>query len=144
MKKIIKDQRGSFTIEAAIVISFLVFIITGILFLSFFLYDRCLVERTAAMAALRGSEAIWEDNEVRCQRSEEAIDQILKGRLLGADSVEKRVKAEGSRVTVSLFMKFKWWEFRAEVEKKAVNPVLFIRNCRKGLELIHKEKREEE
>ena len=143
MKKSRNDNRGSFTIEAAVIISFLFFVITGLLFLSFFLYDRCVVERTAAMAALRGSEAVWEDNPIRYQRADEAVREILTGRLLGADFVEKSVTVSGSRVTVSLSMKFKWWSFKAETEKKAVNPVLFIRNCRKGLNLIQNGKKEE-
>ena len=143
MKKSVNDNKGSFTIEAAVIISFLFFVITGLLFLSFFLYDRCVVERAAAMAALRGSEAVWEDNHIRYQRADKAVNEILTGRLLGADSVEKSVKASGSQVVVSLSMKFKWWDFQAEVEKKAINPVLFIRNCRKGLSLIQKGKKEE-
>ena len=144
MRKIVNDNKGSFTIEAAVIISFLTFVITGLLFLSFFLYDRCVVERTAAMAALRGSEAVWEKNPIRYQRADEAVSEILTGRLLGADSIEKSVKASGSQVTVSLSMKFKWWDFKAEAEKKAVNPVLFIRNCRKGLNLVQKGKKGEE
>ena len=144
MRKIVNDNKGSFTIEAAVIISFLTFVITGLLFLSFFLYDRCVVERTAAMAALRGSEAVWEKNPIRYQRADEAVSEILTGRLLGADSIEKSVKASGSQVTVSLSMKFKWWDFKAEAEKKAVNPVLFIRNCRKGLNLVQKGKKDEE
>lgn len=143
MKKPVKDNRGSFTIEASVIISFLFLVITGILFLSFFLYDRCVVERAAAMAALRGSEAVWEDNPIRYQRADEAVGEILTGRLLGADSVEKSVNISGSRVTVSLSIKFKWWDFQAEAEKKAINPVLFIRNCRKGMGLVQKGKREE-
>lgn len=144
MRKIVNDNKGSFTIEAAVIISFLTFVITGLLFLSFFLYDRCVVERTAAMAALRGSEAVWEKNPIRYQKADEAVSEILTGRLLGADSIEKSVKASGSQVTVSLSMKFKWWDFKAEAEKKAVNPVLFIRNCRKGLNLVQKGKKGEE
>lgn len=144
MKKVIKEQRGSFTIEGTVIISFLFFVITGLLFLSFFLYDRCVIERAAAMAVLRGSEAFWEDNEVRFQKSEEAIDDIVIGRLLGADFVEKNIKVSGSQVKVSLSMRLKWWNFQAKSEKKAVNPVLFIRNCRKGQELIQKGKGEEE
>lgn len=144
MRKIVNDNKGSFTIEAAVIISFLTFVITGLLFLSFFLYDRCVVERTAAMAALRGSEAVWEKNPIRYQKADEAVSEILTGQLLGADSIEKSVKASGSQVTVSLSMKFKWWDFKAEAEKKAVNPVLFIRNCRKGLNLVQKGKKDEE
>lgn len=144
MKKIRNDSRGSFTIEAAVIMSFLVFVITGLLFLSFFLYDRCVVERTAAMAALRGSEVIWEDDHIRYQRADGAVSEILTGRLLGADFVEKSVKVSGNQVSVSLSLKFKWWDFQTEVEKKAMNPVLFIRNCRKGLNLIQNRKKEEE
>lgn len=143
MKEIIKENKGSFTIEAAVIISFLFFVITGLLFLSFFLYDRCVLERTAAVAALRGSEALWEDNGVRYEKADKAVNDILTDRLLGADSVEKSIKVSGNQVTVSLFMEFKGWNFLAEAKKKAINPVIFIRNCRKGSGLIQKGKKEE-
>lgn len=133
-----KDNRGSFTIEAAVIISFLVIVINIILVLAFFLYNRCSLERAAAMGALRGSQAVWENNSCRSQKADEGVDEILAYNLLGTDKVEKKITVQGNRISVALDMHIRQWDFHAEVEKKSVNPVLFIRNCRK-LENLRKE-----
>lgn len=132
------NNRGSFTIEAAVIISFLVIVINIILVLAFFLYNRCSLERAAAMGALRGSQAVWEDNSYRSRKADEGVDEILSYNLLGTDRVEKEITVKGNRVSVALDMHIRRWDFHAEVEKKCINPVVYIRNCRK-LESLGKE-----
>lgn len=140
MKKRIKDNRGSFTIEAAVIISFLVIVVNMILVLAFFLYSRCSLERAAAMGALRGSQAVWEDNTLRCRKADEGVEEILANNLLGTDTVEKEITVKGNQVSVALDMHIRQWDFHTEVKKKSINPVLFIRNCRK-LEGLGKERK---
>lgn len=133
-----KNNCGSFTIEAAVIISFLVIVINIILVLTFFLYNRCSLERAAAMGALRGSQAVWEDNSYRSRKADEGVDEILSYNLLGTDGVEKKITVKGNRISVALDMHVRKWNFHTEVEKKSINPVIFIRNCRK-LESLGKE-----
>lgn len=140
IKKRIKDDRGSFTIEAAVVISFLVIVINMILVLAFFLYSRCSLERAAAMGALRGSQALWEDNSLRCQKADEGVDEILTYNLLGTDTVEKEITVKKDQISVALDMRIRQWDYHTEVKKKCINPVLFIRSCRK-LEGVGKEQK---
>lgn len=137
-KSLRRDNRGSFTIEAAVIISFLVIVINLIIVLAFFLYDRCSLERAAAMGALRGSQAVWENNSVRSQKADEGVDEILIYNLLGTDKVEKKITVTGNQISVALDMHIRQWNFHTEIEKKCMNPVLFIRNCRK-LENVGKE-----
>lgn len=134
----LKDNRGSFTIEAAVIISFLVIVVSMILVLAFFLYNRCSLERAAAMGALRGSQAVWEDNSCRSQKADKGVDEILSYNLLGTDKVEKEITVKGNQISVALDMHIRYWRFHTKVKKKSVNPVLFIRNCRK-LEGLGKE-----
>lgn len=131
MRKQTWDNRGSFTIEAAVIITFLVITINALLFLSFFLYNRCSVERAAAMGALRGSQAVWVDNSCRYQAADKGVNTILTNNLLGSDTIEKQIKVNGEKVTVFLNMDFFQWNFQTKAEKKCLNPVLYIRNCRK-------------
>ncbi len=133
-----RNNRGSFTIEAAVIISFLVIVVNIILVLAFFLYNRFSLERAAAMGALRGSQAVWEDNSYRSRKADEGVDEILSYNLLGTDRVEKEIAVKGNRISVALDMHIRRWYFHTEVEKKCINPVLFIRNCRK-LESLRKE-----
>lgn len=140
MKGCLKDNNGSFTIEAAIIIPFIVIVLTAVIFLSFFLYDKCSLERAAAMAALRGSQEVWEDNNIRYQKADEGIKAVLEANLLGTNCVEKHVEVKGNQVCVLLKMQYKWWDFSAQAEKQAVNPITFIRNCRKAEGVIEKQK----
>lgn len=134
----LKNNKGSFTIEAAIIIPFIVCLIMSILFLAFFLYDRCSLQRAAASAALRGSQEIWESSDMQYQKADEGIDFVLSHNLLGADCVDKQVQINGNEITVVLRMQYYKWEFQAESQKKVINPVNFIRICRKGKGVMEK------
>ncbi|MBD5541160.1 MAG: pilus assembly protein [Lachnospiraceae bacterium] len=136
MMRCFKDNKGSFTIEAAVIIPFIVCLLMTILFLAFFLYDRCSLERAAGSAALRGSREIWESSDVQYQKANEGIDFVLSHNLLGADYVDKQIKISGNEIEVILRMQYHKWEFQAESQKKVVNPVNFIRICRKGKGVI--------
>lgn len=139
MSACLKNNRGSFTIEAAVIISFIVLVIAAILQLTFFLYDKCSLERAAAVGALRGSEAVWEDQNTRYQRADEGIHAVFENNLLGTDEVKKQIEVTGNEIKVVLEMQFRWWGCRISSEKKALNPVTFIRNCRKAKGIMEKE-----
>lgn len=128
----LKDHKGSFTIEAAIIIPFIVCLLVTILFFSLFLYDRCSLERAAGSAALKGSQEIWESSDVQYQKADKGIDFVLSHNLLGTDQVDKQIIIKGNEVNVTLKMQYQKWEFQAESKKKVINPVNFIRICRKG------------
>lgn len=131
IKDMMRDNRGSFTVEAAVVISFLVFVIAIVISLSLFVYNKCSMERAAAMAALRGSQAVWEDQNIRYGRAEKGIGEMLSDNLLGEPQVQTSIAVKGNDIEVALKMQYQQWEFQSETAKKAVNPVVFIRNCRK-------------
>lgn len=137
-RRFAEDCRGSFTIEAAVVVSFLVFLIQAIILLSFFLYNRCSMERAAAMGALRGSQAIWQDNTFRYQKAEEGVDNMLSYNLFGEALPERKIEVKGNLVKVELKLQSCFGELDIKAEKKVINPVAFIRNCRK-LKQIGKE-----
>ena len=125
------NNKGSFTIEAAVIISMIVFIINAILFLTFFLFNRCSVERAAAAGSLRGSQLIWGSNAERQQAASEGIRDVLSFNLLGAESVESRVEVRGDKVYTHVSGSIRDWEYEAEYTKKAMNPVMLVRACRK-------------
>lgn len=134
----LKDHKGSFTIEVAVIIPFIVCLLMTILFFAFFLYDRCSLERAAGSAALRGSREIWESSDVQYRKADEGIDFVLSHNLLGADCVEKQIKISGNKIKVALKIQYHKWEFQAESQKKVVNPVNFIRICRKEKGVIER------
>lgn len=130
-RDILRDQRGSATIEAAVLIPFFMIILLAVLWLGFFLYNKCALERACHMAALRGSQQIWEDQEFRYRVAESGIGEILSYNLLGTEHVQQEIVAADESVTVSVYMEQKWWEFYAQSEKKVLNPVKFVRKIRR-------------
>ena len=62
---ILVQNNGNYTIEAAIIIPLILFVILVFISLSFSLYNRCSLERAAIASALRGSEEIFSDSEIR-------------------------------------------------------------------------------
>lgn len=131
IKKGMENNRGSFTVEAVVLISFLVLTIATIISLSVFLYNKCSMERAAAVGALRGSQAVWEGQNARYEKAEKGVCEIVSDYLLGDYQVNTSVEVKGDDISVALKMNFQQWEFQSEDSKKAINPVAFIRNCRK-------------
>lgn len=125
------DERGSATVEASVVIPFFLLVLALIIHLSFYLYDCAVLERACNVATLRGSRMLWEENDLRFQKAEEGIEDILGGRLLGMCEVEQDIKIGHNRAAVTLSAQYKWWKFKAYEEKSIINPVQFVRDCRK-------------
>lgn len=136
------DNKGSYTVEATVIISMVVLLINAILFLTFFLYNRVAAERAAAAGALRGSQQIWESNSVRIRTAEEEVRYVLTSNTLGADSLSSHAEASGDKVKVGVDGSIHGWEHEASFTKKSVNPVMILRGVRKvkALAELSKEK----
>ena len=56
MRRYLSEKTGGyFTVEAALLLPFVMMSIVFMIFLSFYCYDRCILEQCAYAAALRGS-----------------------------------------------------------------------------------------
>ncbi|MBQ8189231.1 MAG: pilus assembly protein [Lachnospiraceae bacterium] len=125
------DERGSATVEATVVVSFFLMILLLILRVSFFLYDGCRLERAANVACLRASQLPWDNNDLRFQKAEDGIVDIVSGSLLGVQEVEQDIAANKNQVKVVLSASYQWWTINIYKEKKVLNPVQFVRDCKK-------------
>lgn len=128
---ILMRNAGNFTIEAAIIIPQIIFLILAMITLSFFLYNRCSLERAAAVSALRGSEEIFSDNATRFDTVSQAVDEVLGFNLLSEKEVNKNIEIKGNQIVVTLEANERNHTFTTYSDKKAVNPVLWIRTFRK-------------
>ena len=125
------DERGSATVEATVVVSFFLMILLLILRVSFFLYDGCRLERAANVACLRASQLPWDNNDLRFQKAEDGIVDIVSGSLLGVQEVEQDIAVNKNQVKVVLSASYQWWTINIYKEKKVLNPVQFVRDCKK-------------
>jgi hypothetical protein len=91
-------MRGSYTIEAALLMTIVIPVLTGILYLGFYLHNcallKCAAYETAVYASLYGEKE--ECRELVERRSRE----LISGRLLGTRGVSGNTLVEEDRVTV--------------------------------------------
>lgn len=148
MKREIKTKRkllqAYFTLEASLLLPFVLGIILMIVYLWFFQYDRCLLEQDMGALALRGSASVLEEKETRMRWLEGQEKKREKEKYVGWEEgnvemkLEKNIlKVEGSgRVRFPFSGMNFWreatvWEAEAAYENRITSPVLFVRTCRK-------------
>lgn len=134
-------KKGSFTIEAACVMSLVLFTVMGVLYLNFFVHNRVWLTAAAYEAAVSGSmEGIKEDGkpqETARQRGE-ALEDIG---FYAAENVELQVSGDKNvQVIYELDTPADFigmmWKLRAEGESAVVNPVSFIRKARAAADIF--------
>ncbi|MBE5876862.1 MAG: pilus assembly protein [Lachnospiraceae bacterium] len=140
-----KKEKGYFTVEAALVLPFVMLIITMMLFLLIYCYDRCVMEQCAYEAALRGSSNRFRENTLAGQEAMNAAASLTEGKLFALKDLNYEVTVDMNRVTVSysaqLNMPFVSWiaeefgyqDFDIEVKREALRnrQVTLIRAFRK-------------
>ena len=130
-----KAKKGSFTIEAACVMSLILVAVMGILYLCFFVHNRAWLTAAACESALTGSmEGNREGGntgEAAGKRSQELGDIGF----FGAENLKTQIK-DGKEVTVSYtadtisgFGGYSW-KLRAEGKSRVIDPVGWIRKIK--------------
>ncbi len=134
--------KGSFTVEATFLFPMILTVIVLLIYLSFFLHDRCVMNQAAYQAALRGSRIRTGDNAV-IGTTESAAEEMIQSALLATEDVSHQVSVTGSEITVSyegrlnipagiLFLPVNGngISVRGSGAAKRKDPILFIRECR--------------
>ena len=141
MKKI--RLEGSYTIEAALLFPFIMTVIIMLIYISFFLHDRCVMNQSAYQAALRGSRVKTGDNKVM-GTIERAARELMDHDLLAAENVTHTVEITGSEISVTyegvlripagtVFMNISGIDgikVTGSGSAKRKDPIKFIRECR--------------
>ena len=112
-------RKGSFTIEAACVMSLVLLVLMGVLYLTFFVHNRAWLTAAACESALTGSiEGIRKDGqaeqaaEIRC-RELGNVGFFGAENLMGQVQGGKKIKVTYTADTISGFGGLKW-ELMAE------------------------------
>lgn len=136
-----KWNRGSFTVEAACVMSLVMLAVMGILYLCFFVHNRAWLTAAACEAALAGSmegeRAGGRAEETARRRSEE----LGNTGFFGMEHLKTQVKA-GKNVhvvytadTISGFGDFSW-KLKAEGKSEILDPVTWVRNIKSAGDIL--------
>ena len=136
-----KIRKGSMTVETACVMSLILLVLMGTLYLCFFVHNRAWLTAAAFEAALAGSmEGVKEDGKVydtalaRCR-------ELGNTGFFGAENLSAEVTA-GERVSVSYDLDTTVgygglkWHLKAEGSTKVLRPVQWIRKVKAAAEVI--------
>ena len=102
MRRYLSEKTGGyFTVEAALLLPFVMMSIVFMIFLSFFCYDRCILEQCAYAAALRGSSSRFENTQEAYEEAAGAAESLIEKKLFAIRKVSTTVRVSAVAVTVS-------------------------------------------
>ena len=134
--------KGSFTIEAACVMSIVLLTVMGIIYLLFFVHNRAWLTAAACEASLSGSmEAVRQDGQSQAAAEIRGAELGNVG-FFGAENLRCHVNAGKKNVSVTYeadtiagFGGFKW-TLKTEGSSKVIQPVKWIRRIKAAKEAI--------
>ena len=136
-----KVRKGSFTIEAACVMSLVLITVMGVLYLSFFVHNRSWLTAAAYEAALAGSiEGVQKNGQIYEVASAKAQELGNVG-FFGAENLSyqvsdgKTVKVSYQADTIAGFGGFRW-VLRTEGSSKIIRPAQWIRKVKAASEIV--------
>lgn len=96
-----KREAGYFTVEAAILLPLVTMTMVFMIFLSFYCYDRCMLEQCAYAAALRGSSNRFGSSDEAYEEASRVAKQLVSEKLFGVKELKSTVRVSGVMVTVT-------------------------------------------
>ena len=145
---------GSFTLEIALLMPFLLLVLLLSVYLSFYIYDSVLITQSTYIAAYRGSRELDENNDNVYQKTKEELGKLLDNQLLAfvgrKDKVTVRygeieVQVEGTihipfRIVSNSSGTAEGWTINIKNSVNRLEPEEFIRNVRRLENILTKEK----
>lgn len=147
------ELRGSFTIEAALLMPIILGTIVILIYTSFFLHDRAVIYEGAILLANKyTNEQNMSDDKIK-QNLEKEINQIINEQVICTRNISTEITVKDKEIIVASTGEFYFpnmYVAKAVFQKqgfhilvtktmKRYNPVSFIRNCRKVEKLISNE-----
>ena len=138
-----KERNAYFTVEASMLMPFILGGIIFVIYLGIYLYNVCTLKQVSYIAALRGSQFKTASNEEIKSYTEQQLNQLLDHQVLAKEKLETKIHVTNSKVKVKIttkittpFVEFiskaiDFWKIENEAEANRLNPVDIIRNVRK-------------
>ena len=149
------SKKGSFTVEAAIIMPLIFIVIIMLIYVAFFLYNRCIIAQKTYIAALRGclyEEGVTDKVLDRNAYITKQKEDLYENKLIAAQSSYSNVNVEKKEIVIksgilvkvpfSTLLKKQGYKngWQTSVEKRSfmIDEVDFIRSCKK-LERLNKD-----
>lgn len=134
-------KRGSFTIEAACVMSLVLLVLMVVLYLTFFVHNRAWLTAAACEAALTGSmEGVRKDGQSK-QAAEARVRELGNTGFFGAENLTgqvqdgKEIRVTYTADTIAGFGAGKW-KLAADGSSGIIRPTEWIRKIKAASEVI--------
>lgn len=130
---------GSVTIEASLLLPFLIFLLWNLLYLSFFVYDQCAILQGNYCTALRIARSTAQEGEKDALAEKKYKEAVTDKLVCGEGKKEMEITEEEVLVTTEMTIRApgeaffpSLWTIRQRQTADVYRPVRFIRLCRSG------------
>lgn len=135
-------KRGSMTVEIACVMSLILLVLLGVLYLCFFVHNRSWLTSAAYEAALSGSMEGCRENGKITQTAEVKSKELGNTGFFGAENLGVDIKADEKKVevsyeldTIASYGGLKW-HLKTKGISKVIRPVEWIRKIKAAANLV--------
>ncbi|MDD3217593.1 MAG: pilus assembly protein [Lachnospiraceae bacterium] len=129
-------KKASFTVECALLMPIILYVIIGLLYLDFHIHNQCWFTAAAYESAIDGSLAAVRRNQDGLREAEEKAQNLENIDLLGEINTnyevsgdKQKVQVEFTSSTIAVWGGFHW-DLEAKAESRIIKPVVFIRKYR--------------
>jgi len=96
-------ETAYFTVEASLILPMVMLFTVMMIFLSFYSYDRCILEHSAYEAAMRGTSNHFQSASEAEAAAYAAAGRLVEGKLLAMNQFRYDVSVNASKVTVTYY-----------------------------------------
>lgn len=126
-----RRQRGSFTIEASVIVPMILMMFVLIMYVIFYYHDKNILAGAAyETAAVGGGRGAYEEEELA-----EYFRRRVRGKLILFSNIREEVRAEKETITVRCTAQKKAMKVTVQASAARTAPETFIRNIRKAEKL---------
>lgn len=145
-----QSLEGYMTVEATLIMPIVLYVCIFIIYSGFFLYDRCVMKMDAYRAVLRASSIYRQDSQAVYNTAWDMMETLTADKYIAAE-YQYEIAVQGKvqvRICGQVEMPFRGiedmtgvsvWSIEETAESKCLNPVLFIRTCRRLIEAPEEE-----
>ena len=139
-------KKGSMTVEASFLMSLILLVLMGTIYLFFFVHNRAWLTAAAYEAAVSGAMEAEKENGQPYLTAKMRAEALGSTGFYGAENLHTSV-SEGKNIRVSYELDTRSsygglsWHLRAEGESKVVRPVKWIRKLRAARDVWEEVKR---
>ncbi len=145
-----QSLEGYMTVEATLIMLIVLYVCIFIIYSGFFLYDRCVIKQDAYRAVLRASSIYRQDSQAVYNTAWDMMETLTAEKYIAAE-YQYEIAVQGKvqvKICGQVQMPFRGlieltgvsaWNIEETAESKCLNPVLFIRTCRRLIEAPEEE-----